>query len=270
MTAARASTSSAHRPMVQALDTGELVRRWQDHCDHAARQELCERYLPLARKLASRYRNSHDPFEDLVQVASVGLLGAIERFDPDRGIAFGSFAIPTILGELKRYFRSTGWSTHVPRGAQEMALRVDRASRDIAASTGHAPRVEHLAEYLEISAEEVLVGLEAGTAHYADSLDAPPVGSDTEEAHSLADTLGTDDPRLSLVDTKLSLMSAITRLPYLERQAVMLRVNGNMKQTEIAHELGCSQMQVSRLLRRAAVRVRDLTDPALTGTAAID
>jgi RNA polymerase sigma-B factor len=270
MTAASAATSSAHRPTVQALETGDLVRRWQDDRDEAARQELCERYLPLARKLAGRYHNSYDPFEDLVQVASVGLLGAIERFDPDRGISFGSFAVPTILGELKRYFRNTGWSVHVPRGAQEMALRVGRASREITATTGHAPRVEHLAEYLEISAEDVLVGLEAGAAHYSDSLDAPAVGSDADEAQSLADTLGTEDPRLSLVDTRLSLMSAIARLPYLERQAVMLRVNGNMKQTEIAHELGCSQMQVSRLLRRAAARVRDLTDPALTTTAAID
>jgi RNA polymerase sigma-B factor len=258
---------AASRP--KALDTGELVRRWRDERDQAARQELCERYLPLARRLAARYRNSHDPFEDLVQVASVGLLGAIERFDPDRGLSFGSFAVPTILGELKRYFRNTGWSAHVPRGAKEMALRVDRASRDITASTGHAPRVEHLAEYLELSAVDVLIGLEAGTAHYSDSLDAPTAGSDTAEAHSLIDTLGTEDPRLNLVDTKLSLMSAITRLPYLERQAVMLRVNSDMKQTEIARELGCSQMQVSRLLRRAAVRVRDLTDPALTKTAAV-
>jgi RNA polymerase sigma-B factor len=269
LTTARVSTGSAHRPAVQALDTDTLARRWQDDRDQAARRELCERFLPLARKLAGRYRNSHDPFEDLVQVASVGLLGAIERFDPDRGISFASFAVPTILGELKRYFRNTGWSAHVPRGAQEMALRVDRASRDISARTGQAPRVEHLTEYLEISAEEVLVGLEAGTAHYSDSLDAPVAGSDVEEAQSLADTLGTDDPLLSLVDTKLSLRSAIARLPYLERRAVMLRVNGNMKQTEIAHELGCSQMQVSRLLTRAAVRVRDLTDPALTRVTAI-
>ncbi len=243
------------------VGTSELVRRWQDDRDQAARQELCERFLPLARKLAGRYRNSHDAFEDLVQVASVGLLGAIERFDPDRETSFASFAVPTILGELKRYFRDTGWSAHVPRGAQEMALRVDRASREIAAVTGRAPRLHHLSEYLELSADDVLVGLGASTAHYADSLDAPVAGPDVEDAQSLAETLGAEDPLFGLVETKLSLMAAITRLPYLERQAVLLRVGGNMKQTEIAHAMGCSQMQVSRLLRRASVAVRELTDP---------
>ncbi len=260
MTAARVSTRNAQRSVVQTLDTGELVRRWQGERDPAARQELCERFMPLARKLAARYRNSNDAFEDLVQVASVGLLGAIERFDPDRETSFASFAVPTILGELKRYFRNTGWSVHVPRRAQEMALRVDRASREISASTGRAPRVAHLAEYLELSAEDVLVGLGAGIAHYSDSLDAPVLGPDIEEARPLVETLGSEDPLFRLVETKLSLMAAITRLPYLERQAVMLRLS-NMKQTEIAHEMGCSQMQVSRLLRRAASRVRELTDP---------
>jgi RNA polymerase sigma-B factor len=264
MTAARVSTGSAQRPVVQNVGTSELVRRWQGDRDSAARQELCERFMPLARKLAARYRNSNDAFEDLVQVASVGLLGAIERFDPDRETSFTSFAVPTILGELKRYFRNTGWSAHVPRGAQEMALRVDRASREISASTGRAPRVQHLAEYLELSADDVVLGLGAGIAHYSESLDAPVIGPDVEEARSLVDTLGTEDPLFGLVDTKLSLMAAITRLPYLERQAVMLRIGGNMKQTEIAREMGCSQMQVSRLLRRAALAVRELTDPDQT------
>ena len=268
MSDARVSTVSAQRSVVQALDTRELVRRWQGDRDQAARQELCERFMPLARKLAARYRNSSDAFEDLVQVASVGLLGAIERFDPDRETSFTSFAVPTILGELKRYFRNTGWSAHVPRSAQEMALRVDRASREIAASTGRAPRVQHLAEYLELSAEDVLLGQGAAIARYSDSLDAPVAGPDVEDARSLVDTLGSEDPLFGLVEAKLSLMAAITRLPYLERQAVMLRL-GNMKQSEIASEMGCSQMQVSRLLRRAASRVRELTDPdqaAMTAT----
>ena len=150
MTAARVPTRSAQTPLVQAAGTSELVRRWQGDRDSAARQELCQRFMPLARKLAARYRNPNDAYEDLVQVASVGLLGAIERFDPDRETSFASFAVPTILGELKRYFRNTGWSVHVPRRAQEMALRVDRASREISASTGRAPRVQHLAEYLEL------------------------------------------------------------------------------------------------------------------------
>jgi RNA polymerase sigma-B factor len=251
----------AHLRARGAVGTSQLVRRWQQHHDHAARQELCERFLPLARRLAGRYRNSHDPFDDLVQVASVGLLGAIDRFDPDRGVSFTSFAVPTILGELKRYFRNTGWSAHVPRGAQEMSLRVDHASREISARTGHAPQVQELAEYLEISAEDVLIGLDAGTAHYSDSLDAPAPGSDTEEPQSLADSLGSDDEGLGLIETKLSLATAISQLPYLERRALTLRVEHDMKQIEIARELGCSQMQVSRLLRRAATTLHALADP---------
>src|ERR1700749_2134737 len=127
------------------------MARWHDHDDRDAREELFERFRPLARKLAARYSNPHEPIEDLVQVASVGLLGAIDRFDPDRGVRFPAFAVPTILGELKRYFRNPGWSAHVPRGAQEMALRVDRAVRQMTAHTGRHPRVQEVAEYLELS-----------------------------------------------------------------------------------------------------------------------
>ena len=151
---------------------------------------LLTRFLPLARKLASRYANPHEPLEDLVQVASLGLLGAIDRFEPTRGVRFPAFAIPTILGELKRYFRNTGWSAHVPRGAQEMALRVDRAARQITVQTGRHPRVAELAEYLEVSAEDVLTGLDAGTAHYSVSLDAPVSSPDGEEPDTLGDSLG--------------------------------------------------------------------------------
>ena len=194
MTATRVSTSNAQRPVVQTLGTGELVRRWQDDRDQAARQELCERFLPLARKLAGRYRNSNDAFEDLVQVASVGLLGAIERFDPDRETSFASFAVPTILGELKRYFRNTGWSAHVPRGAQEMALRVDRASREMAASTGRAPRVAAPRRVSGALGRGRPRRTGAGTAHYSDSLDAPAAGPDVEEARPLVETLGSEDP----------------------------------------------------------------------------
>jgi RNA polymerase sigma-B factor len=238
-----------------------LALRWREQGDERARQELFERFLPLARRLAGRYRNAHEPMEDLIQVASVGLLGAIDRFDPARGVSLTSFAVPTILGELKRHFRNTGWSAHVPRGAQELALKVSRASGEITARTGRAPRVQELATYLEMSMEDVLAGLDAGSAHYAASLDAPAPGADTEEPQSLGDTLGGDDDRFELVETKLSMAAAIGRLPYMERRAVLLRIEADMKQVDIARELGCSQMHVSRLLRRAAQRLRELTDP---------
>jgi RNA polymerase sigma-B factor len=241
--------------------TNVLAERWREDGDAAAREALFKRFLPLARKLASRYTNPHEPLEDLVQVASVGLLGAIDRFDPARGVHFPAFAIPTILGELKRYFRNTGWSAHVPRGAQEMALRVDRAIRQITAQTGRHPRVQELAEYLEVSAEDVLAGLDAGTAHYSVSLDAPVTSAEAEEPDSLGDTIGHDEQGYGVVETSASFTAAMARLPYLERKALSLRLQGDTKQTEIAKQLGCSQMQVSRLLRRAAAKLRDMTDP---------
>jgi RNA polymerase sigma-B factor len=253
----------------EGAPTNVLVKRWRQDTDWAARDELFRRYLPLARKLAGRYTNPYEPLEDLVQVASLGLLGAIDRFDPDRGVRFPAFAIPTILGELKRYFRNTGWSAHVPRGAQEMALRVDRATRQIAAETGRQPRVQELAEYLEVSPEDVLAGLDAGSAHYSVSLDAPVTTADGDEPDSLGDTIGRDDDRYALVETSASLATAIARLPYLERRALALRLEGDRKQTEIAKELGCSQMQVSRLLRRAAAKLREMTDPQISAHGAV-
>ncbi len=255
------------RPQDSRLaDPAELVARWRDHADEAAREELFERFLPLARKLAARYSNPHEPIEDLVQVASLGLLGAIDRFDPDRGVRFPAFAIPTILGELKRYFRNTGWSAHVPRGAQEMALRVDRAIRQIEARSGRRPSVTELAEYLELPHEDVLTGLDAGTAHYSVSLDAPlSMGDDEDQPDTLGDSLGDLDESYGLVEASMSLSAALERLPHLERVALTLRLERDMKQTEIAQELGCSQMQVSRLLRRAAARLHEMTDPDLKG-----
>jgi RNA polymerase sigma-B factor len=185
----------------------------------------------------------------------VGLLGAIDRFDPTRGVNFVSFAIPTILGELKRYFRNTGWTAHVPRGAQELALRDDHGSREITATSGRAPGVHELAAYLELDVEDVLVGLDARTAHYAVSLDAPAPGSELDEPQSLVETLGENDDRFGLVEAKLSLSDAIARLPYQERQVLRLRIDHDLKQAEIGRHLGCSQMQVSRLMRRAAAKI---------------
>jgi RNA polymerase sigma-B factor len=244
----------------QRAGTDTLVRRWRDDHDHAARDELFARFAPMARRLAGRYNhNRYEPLEDLVQVASVGLLAAIDRFDPDRGMPFPAFAIPTILGELRRYFRNTGWSVHVPRGAQELALRIDGAVRQ----TGRQPRVHELAEYLELDPEEVLAGLEAATAHYSVSLDAPVASADSEQLETLGDHIGAVDDRYRLIETAAGFSAAAKHLPYLERQALTLRLAHNLKQSEIAHELGCSQMQVSRLLRRAGARLRALTDPSV-------
>jgi RNA polymerase sigma-B factor len=244
-----------HRP-----ETAVLLALWRDDGDRHARDELFERFMLLARRLAARYRGPNEPFEDLVQVASVGLLAAIDRFDPDRGVTFQAFAVPTILGELKRHFRITGWSLHVPRGAQDMALRVEHASREITARSGRRPRVQELAEYLEVSAEEVLAGLDAGTAHYAESLDAPVTRSPTDEPGTLLDTVGDTEDGYAVAEMTAALAAAMRGLPLLERRALALRLERGISQTDIAAELGCSQMHVSRLLRRAAAHVMEMID----------
>jgi RNA polymerase sigma-B factor len=263
-TATRSATTLTHS-VAAPHGTDALFASLRDHPDGPARDALVVQFTPLARKLASRYLNPYEPFEDLLQVAMIGLLGAIDRFDPDRGVGFPSFAIPTILGELKRYFRSTGWSAHVPRGAQELAMRVDRASRQFQARAGRNPRVSELEEQLGLSTEDVLTGLEAGSAHYSVSLDAPVVSSGQDsEPEPLSSTIGSSDERIALVETRLSVRAAMDRLPHLEREALRLRLAEDLKQTEIAERLGCSQMQVSRLLRRAAATVRELTRTTTT------
>jgi RNA polymerase sigma-B factor len=235
----------------------------QPDADPESREELFEQFAPMARRLAGRYQSPHEPLEDLAQVAYIGLLGAIDRFDPDRGIQFRSFAIPTIIGELKRHFRNTGWAAHVPRGAQELALRVDRAAHEIRDRTGRTPGPAELARYLDVKLEDVLIGLDAGTAHFSTSLDAPPASPGGEEPQPLGEMFGSEDDGYSLVEAKLSLEAAIPRLPHLERVALSLRMQHGLKQTEIAERMGCSQMQVSRLLRGAAAHARELTDPPI-------
>lgn len=253
----RLSVPATSHPGAQS-DVPALLARWHAERDAHARDAVFDRFAPLARRLAWRYRTPHEPFDDLVQVAYLGLLGAIERFDPSRGTSFASFAIPTILGELKKHFRNTGWAVHVSRGQQEMALRIERAVARIVATSGRHPGVGQLAEYLEVSTEEIIDGLDSGSAHYAASLDAPMTGAGPDDPDSLMDTIGREDDGFGLVEATASLAGAIARLPYCERRALSLRLAGNLKQSEIAAELGCSQMQVSRLLRRAAERLREM------------
>lgn len=238
--------------------TRGLFERWQHDNDPRARECLVERYLPLARKLAARYRGrAGEPFEDLLQVASLGLLKAIDRFDPDRGTAFSSFAVPTILGELKRYFRDTGWSAHVPRGAQELALKVQEAEQAIRRRLGRAPTADELALYMEVSVEQVLDGLEAAAAHHATSLDAPHDELDGE-SQSLSDLLGGDDPRFEQIDASLTIASAATELSEREQRVLELSFYGELTQSEIAKRIGVSQMQVSRIRHGALARLRKL------------
>src|SRR2546421_1703171 len=251
-------TSSKGVP-ARPVGSAQLFERWRVHKDRQARDELIERFLPLARKLARRYAQSSEPYEDLVQVASLGLVKAVERFDPERGFAFSSFAVPTIVGELKRYFRDTAWALHVDRSAQERARKITDAQQKLGSRTGRMPTVDEIAQYLEISQEEVLEGLQTAEAYGAVSLDAPMAGEDDEDSTRL-DAIGEEDARLDRVDDHATIFAAARHLPTREREILFLRFSEDLTQSEIAERVGVSQMQVSRLLRRSLSRLRDMTD----------
>lgn len=237
----------------------QLFERWQAERDRRARDELVNRFLPLARSLARRYMRSSEPYDDLVQVASLGLVKAIERFDPGRGFAFTSFAVPTIVGELKRYFRDTGWALHVDRSGQDRARRIIEAESRISAEIGRSPTVVELAQYLEMDDEEVLDGLQTAAAYEALSLDAP-VGTGEDESASRGELMGGDDDSFGRIEDQATLFAAARHLPKRERQILFLRFEEDLTQSEIAERVGISQMQVSRLLRKSLKRLRELTD----------
>jgi RNA polymerase sigma-B factor len=240
-------------------ETTLLFERWQRDRDPRARDELATRFLPLARKLARRYSGAREPFDDLLQVASLGLVKAIDRYDADRGTAFSSFAVPTILGELKRYFRDLGWAVHVPRGAQELAVKVGEVNNRLTAREGRAPSVQALAQYMELPLEDVLDALETARAHHAGSLDAPHDDGDGDGG-SLVDTFGRPDPRLVSADDRLTVRAAAKLLSEREREVVGMRFIEDLTQSEIAARVGVSQMQVSRILRRSVARLRELSE----------
>lgn len=242
----------------RASDGDDLVALWRDRRDERARTALVKRFMPLARSLARRYERSSEPFDDLLQVAALGLVKAIDRFDPDRGNAFVSFAVPTILGELRRYFRDSCWDVHVPRGTQERTLKLEEAERRISADQGRPPTVGQLAQYLEIDSEQVLDAMAAAQAYGALSLDAPRPTKTGEAASTYADTLGALDDGYELVDYGVTITRALKHLPPRERLVLKLRFAEDLTQSEIAERIGVSQMQVSRLLRRAVEQVRIL------------
>lgn len=242
-------------------DSDQLFALFRRTGDRSARDELVSRFLPLARAVARRYVTTREPFEDLLQVANVGLLKAVERFDPGRGTVFSSFAVPTILGELKRYFRDFGWSVHVARDAQDLALKVEQAQRKLESRTGRPPSIAALAEYLELRLEDVEQGLETSRAHYASSLDAPR-DTDEDGSATFADLLGEPDDGFRLVDTRMTISSLVAELPPLERRVLALRFGGELTQAEIGQRIGFSQMQVSRILRRALHQLHELSEDA--------
>jgi RNA polymerase sigma-B factor len=234
-----------------------LFRRYHDTRDPAVRETIVREFMPLARKLARRYIRSSEPHEDLLQVASLGLVKAIDGFDPARGPSFASFAIPTILGELRRYFRDATWALHVPRGTQERVRAIDMAIERHTAAVGAAPTVEQLALDLGIDGEEVLEGLLARRAYETEPYDAP-IGKD-DEGLSVAEAVGSEDDRYELVEEQATVLPALRLLSERERHVLQLRFVGEMSQKEIAARIGVSQMQVSRILAATIERVQRLS-----------
>ena len=220
----------------------------------AIRDELILEHIGLARSLARRYSGRGESVDDLEQVATVGLLKAVERFDPERGLAFTTFAVPTITGEIKRHFRDRGWATRVPRGLQDLALRLTRTVQELGHELGRSPSVDELATALEVSTEMVLEAMEANRSYSASSLDAP--GSDGDNASGLDRVLGDHDPGMEAVEREMVVRDLLETLSERDRLIVQLRFYEGLTQSEIAERINISQMHVSRLLARALSALR--------------
>jgi RNA polymerase sigma-B factor len=223
--------------------------------DTAAREKLAERFLPLARQLARRYQRADEPLDDLVQVASLGLIKAIDRFDPAREVAFSSYAVPTILGELKRHFRDRTWSVRVPRDLQELSLRVDKAVAQLSKDLRRQPSVLEIGEVVGANEEQVLEALEAAGAYRATSFDAPRSNED-DGGDSLADAFGGEESGFGLAEDRATLERLMAAITPREREVLRLRFVEDLTQAEIGARIGVSQMQVSRLIRQSLARLR--------------
>lgn len=229
-----------------------LLRRYHEHNDRAAREEMVRRGQALVKSLARHYSGRGERFDDLVQVGSVGLVKAIDRFNPDAGTRFVAFAAPNITGEIKRHFRDHCWLLHVPRSVQELDAKVNRESERFASQTGRRPTVQELAEALDEPEDRIVDAVQGGRGYSALSLDSP-VG----DTVGVLDMLGEEDQRLAAVDERDRVQRACTTLDERERQIVALRYGEGLLQREIAERFGISQMQVSRILARALERMRE-------------
>ncbi len=218
------------------------------------RNRLVRMHLPLVEHLARRFRNRGEPLDDLTQVATIGLIKSVDRFDPERGVEFSTYATPTVVGEIKRHFRDKGWAVRVPRRLQELRLSLTTATAELSQQHGRSPTVHELAERLGISEEEVLEGLESANAYSTLSLDVPDTD---DESPAVADTLGSEDEALEGVEYRESLKPLLEGLPPREKRILLLRFFGNMTQSQIAQEVGISQMHVSRLLARTLAQLRE-------------
>jgi RNA polymerase sigma-B factor len=240
----------------------EEARLWREFAktrDQALRERLVERNMPFAKRLALRYRGASESFDDLLQVANLGLINAVDRFDPERGIPFTAFASPTILGELKRHFRDRVWTVRVPRGLHDRMAEVDKAITELTKGLQRSPTVAEIAEQLEVEQTDVLEVMEANHNRRPLSLDRPAGADDSDEAPP-SEWVGAEDERFELVEGRIALDAALPYLEERERVVLRLRFVDDMTQSQIAERIGHSQMHVSRILRRALARIRERID----------
>src|SRR6476646_3415979 len=250
MTPGRAPRTDAR---ARAIRERDLLRRYHVDGDQAAKDQLAEEMLPLARALAGRYSGRGEPLDDLVQVACIGIMKAIEGFDLDREVRFSSYATPTVLGEIKRHFRDRTWAMRVPRGMQELQLKIAKARDKLTSQLGRSPTVQELAKAVEAPFEEVLQTLQSVGARRTRSLDEP-TGDDRDM--SLADAIGADDPEMQRTEMRVLLDGAMEVLSPRDREVLRLRFEEDLTQTEISSRIGLAQMQISRIIRQSLVRLR--------------
>ncbi|MFF7411895.1 RNA polymerase sigma factor SigF [Streptomyces lydicus] len=250
---------------VAPADARELSKQFFDrlrdleegtHAYQYARNTLIEMNMSMVRYVARRYRNRGDDMEDIVQVGTIGLIKAIDRFDLTREVEFSTFAVPYILGEIKRFFRDTGWAVHVPRRLQELRSELAKAKEQLHIRLDRDPTVRELAAHLNLSEEEVIEGIVAANGYTAGSLDTPTDPDPSDQGRALADVLGEDDPGMETVEDLHTLAPLLRKLDERERQLIELRYGQEMTQSQIGAELGVSQMHVSRLLSRTLSKLR--------------
>lgn len=240
--------------------THELFRRYKEEGDVEAREKLVMSHMNLVRFLANKFKNRGEPLDDLIQVGYLGLLKAIDRFDPSRGLEFTTYATPTIMGEIKRHFRDKGWSVRVPRRLQELSAKVNQATDVLTTELQRSPKIEEIAEYLDASVDEVLEAMESSSAYSSVPLEGTG-NNDNDDAPSVLDRYATEDSALNFTDDRLTIEEALKGFSPREREVIDLRFLQGMTQIEIAEQLGISQVQVSRLLRRTLKKIQDKIDP---------
>jgi RNA polymerase sigma-B factor len=233
----------------------ELMRRYREQGDLLARKQLIEQHMPLVHSLARRYANRGEPLEDLVQIGAIGLIKAVDRFDPNRGVALTTYAMPTIIGEIKRHFRDRGWAVRVPRGLQELSMRLARILEQLTVELERSPTIAELARAAGVGEEEVLEAIESSRAYASVPLSTQSEGDDEEDALA---GFGASDPGYEVSEDRAVLAPGLATLDERERRIILLRFYAGLTQTQIAQRVGISQMHVSRLIRRALEKIRSV------------